>query len=331
VTCPKSVTDGITSALSVAGIETHICCLGELSLGYLDRQNAGEPSMVVLANDVKLDAVLIRDEVPVAAVATKTPKDPAQAADLVDNLSDRLLASLPPELGISSLSRAVIFGTQAPSLVARLQRHPKIRVTAGHRPPDHDVLAHAVSHVRPAAYCLPDLLHPKLPPDPRQEYRIRLMRQTVCGVAALLLISIGLFSWHQSLAGNLQRITAHLEISQKILAQAEPGVRQWEFLTQWKAEQIDLPRELIRLANHIPNQERIYLTRLLLEDAPGDAAAVLRLDGVAKDNNDAMSLNRTLIGDGYELTPHGIEPSTRDSKFKSQFQIESALPHHHDE
>ena len=331
VTCPKTVTDAITSALRTAGIEAQNCCLGELSLACRDPEPTAESSVFVLAGDVKLDVVLVHNQVPTAAVSTRMPEDPDQAAAQVNSLRDRLLASLPAELGITALTRVVVFGTGSLSLASSLQQHSDLSVNVGKGAADNDVLVQAVAHGRLTPDGQPDLLHPKLPPDPKQERRKRLVRRALPVVVVLLLAGGGLVLWYQSLAADHRTITTRVENSRKFLEVAEPTILRWKFLMQWQETKVDISRQLIRLLHHFPDQQRVYLTRLQMEHLPGNAAAVLRLDGVAKENSDVMALNHHLLSDSYDLKPHGIEPSVRDSHFKSQFQIESSLPNHDEE
>ncbi len=324
-TCPKTVVEGITSALKPAGYDVDICCLGELSLSSLTAADASQPALVILANDVKLDVMLTVNQVSLAALATKMPPTTEQAVAVIEQMKGRLLAGLPHEAGITDVSDFLVVGTRSPALIAMLKTLPEVQVNTISNATSHDLLAKATVEDCIGLRKIGNLLHPTLPPNPWQEHKAAWLRRgsVLAGIALVLLA--GLFWWHGRLNSELTQASIRLQNMQAVLTHAEPTVRKWEFLTSWRANAVGVSRQVVQLAKHLPNQERLYLTRLQIEDVPGGDEAVLRLDGSAREDNDIMKLNRTLLDADYELRPHGIEPSSRDPKFKSRFQIEASI------
>jgi len=325
VTCPKTVTEGIKAALKIAGCEVDICCLGELSLCHIPVTDRTKPSLIVLANDVKLDVILSTDQGPVAALATRMPPTAEDAATVVEQLRGRLLAGLPSNIGITDVSDLVVVGTRASSLMTKLTTLSEVQVTTISNATSHDLLARAILESCNSLKHVANLLNPTLPPNPWQQRTAIWLKRGSVLAGIVLIVTAGLFVWHDRLSSQLMQAQNLLQNTQNVLDEATPTVGKWEFLTSWQANAVDVTQQVVQLTNHLPDQERVYLTRLQIENAPGGDAAVLRLDGVALDNNDVMTLNRTLLDADYELRPHGIEPSARDSKFKSQFRIEASI------
>lgn len=324
-TCPKTVTEGIKAALKIAGCEVDVCCLGELSLSHIPVADGTKPSLVVLANDVKLDVILSTDQGPVAALATRMPPTAEHAAAVVEQLKGRLLAGLPSNIGITDVSDLVVVGTRASSLITVLTTSSEMQVTTISNATSYDLLASAVLEDCNSLKHVANLLNPTLPPNPWQQRTATWLKRGSVLAGIVLIVAAGLFVWHGRLKSQLIQVQIRLQNTQDVLDQAKPTVGKWEFLTSWQENAVDVTQQVVQLANHLPNQERVYLTRLQIENAPGGDAAVLRLDGVARNDDDVMKLNRTLLDADYELRPHGIEPSARDPKFKSQFRIEASI------
>jgi hypothetical protein len=325
VTCPRAVVDGITKAIGIAGFDATACCLGELALSTMTRAAGDQTTLIVLANDVKLDVVLARNQSPVAALATRMPSSTEEAAAVVQQLTSRLLASVSEDVAEAAPENILIVGSRADSVAASFRASSSANTETI---PDfgcHELLPVAVALQSSRPETMPDLMHPTIPLTPWQQAKQLWLRRGIAVAAAVLAGTAGLMTWHSSLTHEVAEATVRMENFQAVVDRADPTVRKWEFLTAWQSNSVNVAEEVLRMTGHLPSQERLYLTRLQIEDLPGDGTAILRMDGLARENDDVMALNRELLNADYDLRPHGIEPSTRDNRFQSQFQIEATL------
>ncbi|MCH2213288.1 MAG: hypothetical protein MK110_18460 [Fuerstiella sp.] len=328
VACPRNITQGIVASLEAAGINADTCCLAELCLGQLIKKSHCDSFIMLLAGEMEMEAVFIHRQRPVTTVTMRMPADIRQAAQQMDSLCRRLQDSLPGDLTMSNVGRVYVLGRHTQALVRQINDPRVSRCPLEDGAEDDAGLIHAVCLDGRSAEQTIDLLHPKLPVSPHRTRRRQLIRRVVPVTAVLLLAATLLLLWHQSLQADLHSVTTRIDRNRQILQHAESLLAQWNALSRWQFEQSDVSRELLRLHSHLPDQERIYLTRLRLENIAGREAAVLRLDGVAKETADVMQFNHRLLNDRYQLKLHGIEPATRDAQFRSQFQVETTLPHH---
>jgi len=301
------------------------CCLGELALGSQIEAASSAFPLLILAGDVKLDAVLLQNRRPLAALATRMPTDASAAVFAVDQLRDRIVAALPEQVGEPDITEIWVTGPRATELAGQLQTVSFCPVRTYNPEQPYDLLPLAT-----AGYCqqsdeLIDLLPPTLPPDPWQAKKRELLKRGAVAAAAIMAIGAGLYIRHGQLSDSLTQSQIQLENTQAVLDHADPVISKWQFLTDWQDDSFSVTNELLRLSTHLPKEERAYLTRMQIEDLPGKEDAVLRLDGVAKESRDVMALNRTLLDANYDLRPHGIEPPTRDKTYKAQFRIEAGV------
>lgn len=101
----------------------------------------------------------------------------------------------------------------------------------------------------------------------------------------------------------------------------------WQFVSSWQSSSVNWADEMHAFSEQLPEPGKAYLTRIQLEQPAGADVPVIRADGLAKEPEVAMAFNRKLmsINGKYELQPHGIEPATRDSAFRSSFRVEAAI------
>lgn len=323
VMCPREVTEGLSRALKHAGLTLDVATFGELAFTRLTSLQESQLGLLVIANDVKLELIIFRNGQPLACVAMQNPVDEDTIASTVQSTVSRMTATIPVETGLPT--EVFVTGVQAEAVARLLAANGIPTAQQGPFPGAHAGRLLAVAQNISRRLPLVDLAHPSVPPDP---VRIRRRKQTrIVALAAmtLCLMLTGKTWWEYSLNSRLTDLVNFQQKWEDRISQEQPTMERWEFLRQWQNERIDLPTEVNRFADHLPTQNRIYLTELQFENSPGDDGSMLRAMGMAKDNTEVLLLNQKLLNDGYELQPHGIEPSTRDSVFQSTFQIEAPI------
>lgn len=323
VTCPANVINGIADTLTAAGIEVTGCVLGELALGSLQESAGDHESCFVLANEQKLDVVLLRNGRPLTALATRMPESADASAAVVRQLVDRMQSALPQQLAIGHIDHFSVVGMRAVEVGRELKALGIGNVSLIDSQHPRDSIALAIGNTVVAQQPLPDLLHPTLPPDERRLQQVRWVKRGLVAASVAAAAVIGVMIWHQLLQSELTIVTARCNNAQAVLDHAAPAVRKWEYLSDWESQAIKVPEELTQLSALLPDAERVFLTRLQIEDVPGHQAPMLRVDGLAKGTTDVMALNRALLDANYSLRPHAIEPAGRDKQFRSQFQVEA--------
>lgn len=323
VTCPANVINGIADTLTAAGIEVTGCVLGELALGALQESDGDHGSCLVLANERKLDVVLLRSGRPLTALATRMPETADAAAVVVRQLVARMQSALPQQLAVGHIDHFSVVGMRAVEVGRGLKALSIGNVALIDSQHPRASIALAIGNTVVAQKPLPDLLHPTLPPDERRLQQVRWVKRGLAVASVAAAAGIGVMIWYQLLKSELTTVTARYNNTQTVLDHAAPTVCKWEYLSDWESEAITVPEELTKLSELLPDAERVFLTRLQIEDVPGHQAPVLRVDGLARDATDVMALNRALLDANYSLRPHAIEPVGRDRQFRSQFQVEA--------
>jgi hypothetical protein len=114
---------------------------------------------------------------------------------------------------------------------------------------------------------------------------------------------------------------------QSYLDRGQATVDKWAYLDRWQKSTVNTAAEIRDLAKLLPEQGRLIVTRLQVENLVDADDSVVRIDGLAEDSADVVSLNESIVqhADRYEIRPQGIEPSPEGSELASQFRIELML------
>lgn len=117
------------------------------------------------------------------------------------------------------------------------------------------------------------------------------------------------------------REVKRLEGELAVFARDEAGLR---VMDEWNSKKVDWHRELGRLVDRMGDEPTLYVSRLQMEVAEGEAIPVMRMDGQAKSAQRILEWNRSFLDapDRYWVQPHGIEPTQLDPEFGSQFRLE---------
>ena len=102
----------------------------------------------------------------------------------------------------------------------------------------------------------------------------------------------------------------------------EPSDQTAGLVARWDAEGEDWLEELAELNTRMPPTDKVYLNKLRLEPRSGQAAAaVIHLDGFARDQNEVLLLNpRFLVaGDRYQGRPVKELPDSKQEYYPAAF------------
>jgi hypothetical protein len=280
----------------------------------------------VQAHPVKLELLLCRDGIPVAATATAMPTDAAAAATIIRSLHGRLAAGCPSTWKAENSHCVIhISGSLAPAIAGQLQMLA-LPVELGlldDRTPR--ALAVADSIVTSARRL--DFLQPRCTDGRSARWRRQGSRTAAVALAAAVAGGATLWQSQQELDVQFAQLQQDSRQLQEYVDRGRSVVDKWSYVNRWQQETIHGAREIREFAALLPPRDRMIVTRLQLENAVDAGAAILRIDGLAEEPEDVLNLNASLLQQPsrYELHPQGIEPAPEGSDFPNQFRLEAGL------
>lgn len=319
----------IGSVIAGAGLNLKATCVGELSVDALhtDIEEDGL-TLSLLLNRAKAEFVVSHAGVALAAHSARMPAEtPSTLARTMPAVVARMVAGLPEAFQSMSLSQINLLGPFAPQLQAGIERLKICDVRVIRVGNEDAVRAVAVLQSLTGGMAAVNFANRKRPVDVKQMRRRQWMRYGV-GVAVLLgLMSLWQHAEKQSLSTQLATLTKAKAGLEELNQRGATTLQQWKFVSNWQSSAVNWSTEIKDFAGYLPKTGEAYLTRLQVEQPAGSKTPIIRADGIAKNSETAMSINRSLMaGDSkYELQPHGIEPAMRDADFRSSFQVEAAI------
>jgi Tfp pilus assembly PilM family ATPase len=164
-----------------------------------------------------------------------------------------------------------------------------------------------------------DFLSPRRPPVKRN---VRKQQKIMAGaaVATVAALLIG-YQWMRlaSLDSEIETLGERETDLTAQLTKGAPAASAAALVGEWEAEGEDWLEELAELTERMPSTEKVYLRQLKCDPKSGTSpSATLKLDGYARDQSEALSLNpRFLVkGDRYQGLPV-IEASETKQEYYS--------------
>lgn len=325
---PKLVLDQINETLAAADLTIRASGVGELAVDSLSTRDRPGLTLNVLANYSKVEFVLSLAGTPVASHSTRmSDENSDEIAQSIPGIATRMIAALPSELSNNGLDQVNLLGPHGSTLEQSARESCTCPVQLLTTPCDEAVrtLALLTSVCRDGQTL--NFQNPRRPIDPKLAQRQQWTRYAA-GVAVLA----GLIGyWVHDEKAQLQNQLAQLQTSnyqqQELNDRGQTTLNAWQFVSDWQSSSVNWADEVHAFSEQLPEPGKSYLTRIQLEQPAGADVPVIRADGLAREPEVAMALNRKLMSiDGkYELQPHGIEPATRDSAFRSSFRVEAAI------
>ncbi len=327
-TIAKNKLDRIQQTLNKAGLNVRTTSVGELAIDALLPKQRETLSLSVLANHSKAEFVLSHHGCPVASHSVRMPTErPIELAQSVADICARLKATLPRSLAEASVRNIYLLGPNACVLFADVAHSCGGNV--------HEITTQCDNNVR----CLSlitrlisndpviNFLKPRRPTDTRVAQRRQLMRYAVCVAILCGLIGYWIHDRNSFLESQLATLKQDERDLQELNERGQTAIKAWQFVDQWQSSAADWSSELHAFSEQLPEPGQMYLTQLQLEQPAGTEQPVIRADGLAKENDIAMTLNRKLMASHgkYEIQPNGIEPSSRDSAFRSSFRVDATI------
>jgi Tfp pilus assembly protein PilN len=324
----QSKLDQIQQVLSAAGLTIRATSVGELAIDALLPKHTNGLTLKILANHAKVEFIISHHGSPIASHAVRMPNEnPAALAKGIPHIQARLTDMLPESLAANSLRDVYLLGPNAEVLFNHVVRVCDCNVHLITTQCDNAVrtlslMTHLSSGETPINF-----LAPRRPADAKAARRHQLSRYAA-GVAVLCAL-IGYWIHDQKLTLETQLVTLKQSEQklEKLNDRGQSVVAAWQFVNEWQSSAANWSSELHAFSERLPETGRMYLTQLQLEHPVGAERPVIRADGLAKESEIAMALSRRLMAsDGkYELQPNGIEPSGRDSDFRSAFRVDATI------
>tara|TARA_R110002072_G_scaffold303069_2_gene492686 strand:- start:12839 stop:14341 length:1503 start_codon:yes stop_codon:yes gene_type:complete len=324
----KTVLEQIDETLAAAGLSICASGVGELAVDSLTTVRVDGLTLNVLANYSKVEFVLSIAGVPVASHSMRMSEDnPDEIAQSIPNISARMIAALPEKLSSEMLSLINLSGPHGSTLEQAARESCNCTVRLINTPCNEAVRTLALlTSLSRDGHTL-NFHSPRRPTDLKLARRRQLTRYAA-GVAVLAgLLGYWVHDEKSQLENQLVTLQASSKEQQELNDRGQKTLDAWQFVSAWQSSSVNWADEMHAFAEQLPEPGKGYLTRIQLEQAAGADVPVIRADGLAKEPEVAMAFNRKLMSvkGKYELQPHGIEPATRDSAFRSSFRVEAAI------
>ncbi|HBE68852.1 MAG TPA: hypothetical protein DDW52_11960 [Planctomycetaceae bacterium] len=198
------------------------------------------------------------------------------------------------------------------------------------RQPAHPILASALAEElanEPDCLLEPiNFLKPKRTAQAVPVWRSNLRTWGVRAALAGVLLFLVSHAFARHLDFRIRDLQARIEAADVQSATQRNKVEQAQQLARWHASRTNWSETLPHTLLQFPNNERIYLSMIRLEQ--GDASpASLRFEGLAREIEDAIDLNRKLLqhSDALELQPDRIDHEENDPHYRARFTITATV------
>lgn len=323
----QSALDQIQQVLNIAGLNVKAASVGELTLDSLVPAQHGL-TMNILANHAKVEFIVSYRGRPLASHAVGMPKsDFEKLASSVADIQARLTASLPESLAAKTVQQVYLFGPNGCVLEEHIRQACDCDVQTIGTQCDNAVRTLSLMTQLNSGETPVNFLNPRRPADVAAARRNQLGRYAA-GIAVLCcVVAFWIHDQKTSLQTQLAALTQSEDNLKELKERGQSAVQAWQFVDEWKTSSANWSNELHAFTEQLPETGSLYLTQLQLEQPTGSHQPILRADGLAKQSEIVMTLNRKLMAtDGkYELQPNGIEPSGRDSDFRSAFRVDATI------
>ncbi|MGE5191070.1 MAG: type IV pilus biogenesis protein PilM [Deltaproteobacteria bacterium] len=165
-----------------------------------------------------------------------------------------------------------------------------------------------------------DFLSPRQPAVKRDLRRQRLIRAGAGALALVLLLGTAQWMRLSNLDAQVQVLVDAESKLDKELAEGAPTKKSSDDVAKWMADGEDWLDELPELAARMPGTDRVYLKSLRCEPrTSGSGFARFNLQGLARERQDALSLNERFLaaGDRYQGMPVVERPEPKPPEYYS--------------
>ena len=265
---------------------------------------------------------------PVASHSARMPEEnPDEVARSIPSVANRMIATLPGDFANLTLSHVNLAGPHANTLERAATESCSSPVQSIKTQCDDAVRTLALLTSLSGGRQTLNFQSPRRPIDLRLARRQQWTRYAA-GIAILAgLIGYAIHDEKSELQTQLAQLQASNLQKQELNNRGQATLDAWQYVSDWQSSSVNWADEMHAFSEQLPEPGKSYLTRIQLEQPAGADVPVIRADGLAREPEVAMALNRKLMSiDGkYELQPHGIEPANRDSAFRSSFRVEAAI------
>ncbi len=336
-TLPASTRSAMETACRAAGWSTVVLTSGDLLVGNQRTSDRGVCEIHAIANRAKLELLICRDDRPVASYATGMPQDGAvpragnsAAASIIQNMVTRLIAGLPESWQKDAAVAPLVCSGVHAEAVAQELRSLGLQTVSGcsdERLVRAKAVVRSLTKANDATLQRLDFLRPKDADGRAQKQRRRWVQIGVITAAVCLFGVVAGSMWKSSLEAELAGLQTERDQLQKYVDRGQEVLTRWKYVSDWKQNSLSATDEIRQVASKIPSRERLFVTRLQLDNVVDSETRTLRLEGLAQSPDDVLGLNQAILNasEHYDLRPQGIEPAPQGSSLPSQFRIEASL------
>ncbi|MEO1998978.1 MAG: hypothetical protein ABGZ17_27335 [Planctomycetaceae bacterium] len=327
-TMPRAKCEEIVETMKASGLTLRASGVGELAVDALTDVQTSGLTLNVLANHAKVEFVLSHGGAPLASHSTRMPdEDRQQFASTISNVAARMVAALPASLSQIRLMRINLMGPHADALLLGAKQQADCEVRRVATGSDDAIRTLALTKCLSVSTDTVNFQSPRRPADSRRVRKQQLARVAVGAVVLAALTGYCIFDKQAQLRQQVAVLQETGRGLEELSQRGEATIEAWKFVDNWQNSTVAWSDELHTFSAELPETGKGYLTQMQLEQSGQTQLPMIRVNGLARDADIALDINRKLMGiEGkYELQPHGIEPATRDADFQAAFRVEAGI------
>ncbi len=255
--------------------------------GTREHPTEGVCEIHAIANRAKLELLICRDDRPVASYATGMPQDGAvpragnsAAASIIQNMVTRLIAGLPESWQKdAAVAPLVCSGVHAEAVAQELRSLGQQTVSgcSDERLVRAKAVVRSLTKANDATLQRLDFLRPKDADGRAQKQRRRWFQISAITAAVCLFGLVAGSMWKSSLEAELARLQTERDQLQKYVDRGQEVLTRWKYVSDWKQNSLSATDEIRQVASKIPSRERLFVTRLQLDNVVDSETRTLRL------------------------------------------------------
>ncbi len=322
---PRQLLQEIEQTIAHAGLSLLSVGLGELALPRL----AGpidSPAIIIHDHGASIEIVVSRASRALTAINLALPNEPDKLPKFLAAALRRVIGAVPANLGLTHACPVYTTGARAAEFQQLLSNDNTWQVSAIEMPQHTNPLAWALAHVPPNDVNLIDLLHPRQSVAPQVPWQQRLRTWGLRAGLVLSLVVLLLVYWVTRLDERSAELMRSIRSNEQLLAGKQDTLDAYDRLRDWQESSVNWPDELGRFMEHLPDNKRVFLRQLHVENSLQQPPAI-QAAGVARELDDAFKINHALIGDDdhYQLLPENIDRQRDDVHYKFSFEVQATL------
>lgn len=329
IALPQEIRQEIRLAAEVAKLQLLGIAAAELSLAkHLAASNQNDaPQLIALAHSNHVQLLSVEEQIVTRTLWFARDENPYALSRLVANHSRRFQIGEETS-GSATEIKLLALGDGCEQLVSDLNGQSEITAAIPELdqqfvPPTlTSALAEELAGELAGSSASIDFLSPKQSAEVVPGWHKNLRTWGVRAALICVLIFLVFQAFGQRLDGRIRQLRTQISSADLQIADQQDKVEQAQQLARWQASRTNWSEVLPETLEQFPTNERVYLSMIRLEQGDAQPAA-LRLEGLAREIEDAIDLNRELLEHSQvlDLQPDRIDHVENDPHYRARFAI----------